>query len=70
MTTIYSIAISLLVPILKWFFDKKSKKKLSDEEFITTMLEHHGQRANAGQAALDWKASLAKIKAEIAKKKE
>jgi len=70
MSSITTLAINFLIAMLKWFFNKRAARKLSNKEFVEAMLEHHEQRANAGQSALDWKASLAKLKARIAKKKE
>ena len=65
-----NLTISLLIPMLKWFLSKKSKKTLNAEEFAALVLEHSTQRKGAGQTALDWKTSLSKLKESIAKKKE
>jgi len=68
--SILSLSSSFLIPMLKWILERKAKKKLSEKEFLDAIMAHQSQRANAGQTVLDWKASLAKLKAKIAKKKE
>ena len=65
----WTIVTTILLPLLKWLFEKQAGKKLSDKEFVKMVVEHRMQREGAGQTVLDWKASVAKLKGSMAKKK-
>lgn len=69
-SSILSLLATILVPMLKWVLEKRAGKKLNDKEFTEIILAHQDQRNNAGQTALDWKDSVAKLKARLAKKKQ
>lgn len=68
--TILGAIGSIGIPILKWILEKREKRKLSDKEFTELILAHQKQRGGAGQTALDWKDSLKKLKASVAKKND
>lgn len=52
-TTFLSLASTILIPLLKLIFQAKSKKELSDKEFVAYVLAHQQRRARAGRAAED-----------------
>ena len=61
----YEIMGGALIALIKWMFDKKAKKDLSDQEFLEYISAHQKRRSNAGQAALDWEAALEQAKEEM-----
>lgn len=69
-TSILTILTTVLVPVIKWIIEKREGRKLTDQEFTAIILTHQEHRDNAGQAALDWKTSVAKLKEQVAKKND
>ena len=68
-TTTITTAVTFLLTVLKWFFDKKAKKKLSDKEFVDYILDHQKKRGRAGQSALDAEDALSEALAEMENEK-
>lgn len=62
MTSILSLIATVLFPILKWIMEKKAKRKLNDKEFVDYIERHQEMRGRAGQAAIDWRKSVTKMR--------
>jgi len=45
--------ITIVVPLLKWLFERAAKKKITDKEFIAHILAHQSKLSNSGDVALD-----------------
>lgn len=56
---------TILVPIVKFIFEKIAKKKLDDHQFMTYISAHQKRRALAGDTALSWEDALKKAQDEI-----
>jgi len=61
------IAVSIVLGLLKWFFQMRSNKKLSDQEFLEHIRVHQERKSNAGKAALDFEESIKKAQEEANK---
>ena len=64
MTTILSLLATVLIPVLKWVLERKEKRKLNDKDFVTYIEKHQEMRSRAGQTAIDWRASVKKMRAK------
>jgi hypothetical protein len=56
------------LPLLKWLFEKKEKRNLSDKEFGELIALHIGNRDEAGQTVLDGEKVINKLESRLAKK--
>jgi len=67
---IFTLLTKFGLPFIKYIWEKKEQKKLSDKEFGELISAHMEQRASAGQTVLDGEASIADLEARMAKKKK
>lgn len=56
---------TVLVPIVKWIFEKIAKKKLNDKEFVEYIRAHQKKRGRAGDVAMEWEDALAEARKEL-----
>lgn len=66
----WSTLATILMPIIKFIFERIAKQKLNDKQFIEYVTAHQKLRANAGQTALDWEEALKQAQAEMENKSE
>lgn len=64
-----SLIATILIPIIKWIFERKAKKKLSDKEFVAYISAHQKMRGRAGHAATEWEKALKEAQEEMDKDK-
>lgn len=62
--------LSIGLPILKWLFNRRAKRKLSDQEFVDAITSFQAKRGRVGQAAIDADTALAKAQAEMKAERE
>ena len=66
-----NILAALGVPFLKWIFERKAKRALSDKEFFASIEVFNERKKNAGKVAQDWRTNLdAKLKEIEAKESQ
>jgi hypothetical protein len=61
------LVATLVLGILKWVFQMRSNKKLSNDEFLAHIKAHQDRRSNAGKAAIDFEESMKKAEEEANK---
>ena len=59
------LAASILLPLIKFIFEKIAKKKLDDKQFMEYISAHQKRRAKAGDTALSWEQALAEAQKEM-----
>lgn len=60
-----TIILQVLIPIVKYFIEKRSAKKLSDKEFVDFILAHQKRRSKAGQSSVDFEKALEEARKEM-----
>jgi hypothetical protein len=59
----FNLLAAIGVPFLKWIFERKAKRALSDKEFFASIEVFNERKKNAGKVAEDWRSTLdAKLK--------
>ena len=66
----FTILTKFGLPLVKFIFEKKAQKKLSDKEFGELITAHMEQRSGAGKTVTDGEDSIADLESRIAKKKD
>lgn len=61
----WELAATILVPLLKWIFERIAKKKLDDKQFMDYISAHQKRRSKAGETAQNWEDELRKAQAEL-----
>ena len=60
-----TIVLQVLIPIVKYFIEKKAAKRLSDKEFVDFILAHQKRRSKAGQSSVDFEKALKEAENEM-----
>ena len=64
----WNLIINIGLGLIKWFFERKAKRKLADTEFLAHIEAHQRNRQNVGKSAQDFDSAMeearAKLKAE------
>jgi len=71
---IFTVLTKFGLPLMKYIWEKKEAKKLSDKEFGELIMAHMEQRSGAGQTVIDAQEAEdeldLKLKASMAKKNQ
>lgn len=61
----WDIFIGVLVPVVKWFFERKAQKKMNDKEFVAYILAHRQRQGKAAESAQEWEEVLEEAMNEV-----
>lgn len=61
----WTVIGTVIVPLLKFIFERIAKKKLNDAEFLEHIEAHQKRRQGAGQASIDFEDSLDELEDEM-----